>query len=456
MGAFALLGLCLAALLPLGYAQLPLVDLPQHLMTLTILRDPGSFPSFEPALSWTATNVTLFAWDAALAPVLSPTASVRLFLVAYVVLLPISVWALARELADGDVAPAVGAVALVWSAPVVWGFPNYALALPLGLLALAAGLRLLRHGLTRGRVVVLGALLVLLYSTHAQAWLTVMGGLGIAAALALALLRRRREVGAGAAAALPSVVLFLPWAAANFARDEHRDGLVGFGNLFGDLGGSGWVDTYDVLTYFRLSLTDRYHGDLDWWALLILSVTVGLCLIHRLARARSEPGSPERRFVLAAGLALCGWILLLVFLLPLQIRGQFCISSRTVVWLPLIALALVGHTLPPALARLRFAVLCVPAGLMAYTVSSAFAEFQVASEAPLALIDEVGGDKRLVFMTSDYSYPGMERIQPFTHLAAHHAVRNKGESGFSFAEWSGNPVQYVDPLHHPRQRAGEE
>jgi len=89
-------------------------------------------------------------------------------------------------------------------------------------------------------------------------------------------------------------------------------------------------------------------------------------------------------------------------------------------------------------------------------VTSAFAEFQVVSEAPLALIDEVGGDKRLVFMASKLNYPGMEEVQPFTHLAAYHAVRNKGESGFSFAEWSANPVQYVDPLHHPRQRAGEE
>ncbi|MBW2255965.1 MAG: hypothetical protein JRI25_15385, partial [Deltaproteobacteria bacterium] len=426
-------------------------------MTLAILRDPATFPSFEPALSWTATNVTLFAWDAALAPVLSPTASVRLFLVAYVALLPISVWALARELADGDLAPAVGAVALVWSAPVVWGFTNYALTLPLGLFALAAGLRLLRHGLTRGRLLVLGALLVLLYSTHAQSWLIVMGGLGIAAVLAIVQLRRWREVGAGAAAALPSVVLFVPWAAASFASSDHREGLVGFGNLFGDLGRLEWVDTYgDVPTYFRLSLTDRFRGDLDWWALAILGVTVGLCLIHRLVRARSEPGPPERRFVVFSGLALCAWILVLVFLLPLHVRGQFFIASRTVVWLPLIALAMVGHTLPPVWARLRFAALCLPAGLMAYAVTSAFAEFQVVSEAPLALIDEVGGDKRLVFMASDYSYPGMEKTQPFTHLAALHAVRNKGESGFSFAEWSGNPVQYVDPLHHPRQRAGEE
>jgi len=456
LAAVALVGLSLTALLPLRYAQLPLVDLPQHLMTLTILRDPGSFPAFEPALSWTASNLTLFAWDAALAPLLSPTLSVRLFLALYIALLPIGVWVLARELADGDLAPALGAVALVWSSPVVWGFLNYAMALPIGLFALAAGIRLLRRGLTRGRVLVLGVLLVVLYSTHAQGWLIVMGGLGVAAVLALVLLRRWREVGAGAAAALPSVVLFLSWVAANFAGRAHRREGVAV-DPFGDLGPSELAGSSgDVLTFFRSSLIDRFRGDLDLWALLILGVTIGVCLVHSWVRARSQPRSPEERFAWLTGLALCAWILVLALLLPLHLRGQFFVASRTLVWLPLIALAMVGHTLPPAWARLRIAALCLPAALMATTVSTAFAEFQVVSEAPLALIDEVGADDRLVFVASEYDYPGMERLQPFTHLGAYHAIRNKGEGGFSFAEWFANPVRYVDPRHHPRQRAGEE
>ncbi len=159
---------------------LPLVDLPQHAAQLSIwqhLDQPGFAGQYE--LNWRTPYLLVYLLARPLLAFASPLLALKIVLVLGVLALPAALLYLLRALdepIDGWWALLGFPLALSYS--FHWGFLNFFLAQGLGVALLAAYLGQLRRP-TIGRGLVVAALSILLFYTHALAYAVCIGLAGL-------------------------------------------------------------------------------------------------------------------------------------------------------------------------------------------------------------------------------------------------------------------------------------
>jgi hypothetical protein len=216
---------CLHLACVLSQRLYPFVDLPNHLAGATIYRYAGNggneFAHYftVDALLRPNTFHLLFC-GARVFP--SVEVANTVFYALYVILLPVSVLVLIRQL-GGNRWLTLLCFPLMYNFNVCWGFVGFTFSLPLALLLMAAMFHAFQHDRTRSKIL-LAAGFLLLYFVHVLTTLLCL--LVFACLLAGRLRRSAASAMRHAAAALPVVALLAVWWLA-FA-EHSEEGIFGF------------------------------------------------------------------------------------------------------------------------------------------------------------------------------------------------------------------------------------
>ena len=223
--------ICLAAAaLPLWAVRyLPMVDLPQHAAQVAIWQawnDPGlgyaklyEFNFFTPYLLG-------YSLARALAAVMGPFLAIKAVVTLAVLSLPLAAWRALRAL-DASPWPALLALPLAFGFSFYWGFLNYLIAIPLGLLFLAEVLYYRRRP-TPARGALLAGAGIVLFFAHVLVW-------GVAGLLALTLLVPGPRTLAALARRLAPLLAPVPLAGAWITLALRGESQVHLGTTWGPL-----------------------------------------------------------------------------------------------------------------------------------------------------------------------------------------------------------------------------
>lgn len=456
----------LAVTLSVGAAWLfasqrpPFIDLPQHALTLSMLRHPEVYgEAYRVQLVPWTTNSLWFTLDPVLRAVLSPEASLKLCAWLAVVGTPLSLawWTRARG-GDPRLAVLVGWAA-VWTRPMFWGFLHYALSLPVGIAALAVDLELQQRGWGRRgwRAVTLAVLLVGLFLLHAQTTAFVFGALGLQRLLRAGLgeegpVGRRLgwRLGELALLAAPAVALFGVWVGSNLVAPEEDEAPLG--TLTAGLGAQ-----YQPLLEAVMDLVPSLQGFLKYTVaddvlagVLLLAGAAGGALALRAAWS-----DRTRRAEHLAGVGIALTALLLFFFMPKHIRGQYYLSTRMAPWVLFALVPAVSAPLAPRWERARLGAAAGVAVAFFALAAGAFSLF-AAEAAPLdSLLARIPPQQRVTLWAKKRSSRAVPS-NPFTHYASWYAAEQQGTTTFSFASFRPNPVVYAHRDATHRSIPGEE
>ena len=437
----ALLVAGLLCAVPLWSARtLPLMDLPQHLATVRILRDlhtPGWNLDAYYQLDLARTQyVGWYAAAVALSQLVSIETAARLLLTLYVVAVPFAVAAFLRA-HRRDAVLAVLAAPLALNQSLWMGFVNYVSAIPLVLVWLAAVQRQLDEPRRRGWVA-LCVLPIAVWYLHAQALLHGAGLVVATVAMHEHGLRSRRGRQVLATMA-PVLLLFGAWAAVSVvlasggAWQASRAGH----NVTDPL--PRWMELGEVLREFPYQFGCLYRDRADSHLNAVLAVVgLGLALFSWRQRGLTQ----ERKRVSWTPEVLAGLSLLLYFVLPTRYRWIYSLNTRT---LSLTALLLLGTFARwPLPRRWTLAAGLGLASVACVLHSQRFAEFSHKAENARRLIAEIPAGQRgigLIYRATS----GLTSLEPYLHFAQYAVLEHGGMADFSFANFPQSPVTFRPP-----------
>jgi hypothetical protein len=226
----------------------------------------------------------------------------KLVLSAYLLLFPLSLWALARALHRSPWL-ALGGFALAFNPCWIYGFTSYLLGTTFVFFGWAALVSALDDG-ARRHFVTAGLLCILCYVAHVLAWFVF--GLGAIALLVLDRRRWRRCLVAAAALA-PSLLL----AVITWVQERHERAYTSTGNKLV----AQWRDVPTLVAELPTRMMELFPGALDFVALGVLALTVVVLLAWpaRTATAEEAHGTRRLRWLL--------WVLMLAYLsLPFTVK----------------------------------------------------------------------------------------------------------------------------------------
>ncbi len=431
----------LASVVPLWLADmLPILDLPQHLATVRILRDLHTPQWHLDAFYALDLSHTQYLGWYVLATLLSWAVSIetaaKLLLTVYLLAWPL---AFARFLRAHHRHPAFALVAVpfAWNGTLWLGYVNYLSALPLVFLWLA----LVQERLDKPAKNAAFALYLLplaVYFLHAQAFLHALLLLALTALCHPAPWREKRKL---AMYVLPAVLLFVAWSAtsavlANASSwQATRAGHNAPSTVFHYLP---WSERFRQLPW---TLSDIYPDLADAHILLAL---LGLATLGGLAgwlRARHLPDSTKLVWFPEVGFVVS---LALYFAAPLQYRWIYSINSRTVPVALLLLLAVLARFRPPRAGLL----VGLPAVALTLALCALHAErlpwFSLEAAPARRLLAQAPVGARGVGLI----YNPMSQVathRPFMHFAQWGVVDRGGMADFSFANFPQSPVVFVPP-----------
>ena len=414
----------IAAVAPLWSSTLlPFQDAPEHVAAIRVLADfhTAGF-GFE---RWFQIDLARLQYLAFYLPAaflshwVGPQAACRLVLSLIALALPLSVWMLLGAFGR-DRRLAVLAPVVFHSQTTYLGFFNFVESVPAAIAVVALFERELRSPKWT-RAVVLAVLSSVLLWLHPSA---VAFALGAAGVLALTSGQSRRRIGRAAVPLLPSVGLFVMWAAQALA---HRDGPGVSAHSAPEW--LGWkLQTLDLLRFGNVLAG---HADELFWAAL-----VGLWLMAVWVPGRPRPPRAWR-LPLLAGLAFVGY-----FALPYQVGFMGYIHLRALPFLVLLALA------APCLAPgRRTSVLLAAAVLLqvgyAVVLSRVYRAFD--DEAQVTQLETVlhaaAPGARLVGLIWNQESK-LVQFKSYLHFAQYYEVERGGRARVNFADAPWTPVRY--------------
>ncbi len=425
--------------------MLPIVDLPQHLATVRILRDlhtPGWGMDAYYQLDLARTQyLGWYALAVLLSHVMAIETAAKVLLSAYVFALPLAVFVYLRA-HRRDPTWAIFAVPLALNDSLWMGFCNYVTAIPVLFLWLAATQAAL-DAPSRRRWVLLAFLPIAVYFLHAQALLH-----GVLLVFLTVLVHPnglRTRIGLRTLAhVVPALLLFAGWALGSTILASQ----------------SGWAATRaghnepsSALLYWpwpvrfsRLpdSLTDLYHDHMDQqiFAGLLLLAVGGVLYGVLDERGRSLPAPAiQRRFAAPEWAALL--TLVLYFAAPTRYKWIYAINARVVPILAVLLVAMCARVWVPRRGMLLIpgVVLAVALGLLH---ADRFALFNLEAKPARALLQTLPQGQRGVGILFNPTSVVTSNA-PFLHFAQYGVVDRGGMADFSFANYPQSPVVFTPP-----------
>jgi hypothetical protein len=448
---------CLAAVAPLwAGAELPLVDLPQHLHLISVLQrleDPSTlYPEWFAARGQLTPYLGYYTAVGGLSRLMPLEAANRLFLSAYVAGLALSLAFLLRTLGRQPWAAAL-ALPFAYGDSLAWGFINYCAALPLAVLACALFVKTLvdaprRRAWGAGMAVTLLAVLLM----HVQAFAF------LALALpALLLTTRVPEDAPGLplrarlvprlpalASVVPGVGLFFAWVvlrAGAPAEVEAGAPWKAWGPMLSpqNLGWKSFAQNReDLLSLLANQLQDGSDRAVLGWVAGALGLAWAMGLLAPPEDTAGRwTGLP--RLALLAGLALG-----LYFLLPFDIRGyMYYLNPRYAHLAAALCVVLVPTVRPKAEVALAAAGLAVALAL-AVPLWKGYAAFS-GEAAGLRQVTAAAQPKARTFGLVFNAASRVATHPVYLHAAARVAREQGGYANFSFALTPHSPVKYARP-----------
>lgn len=451
-----------AAVVPLWVSPLlPMMDLPQHLATVRILHsldDPWFAVGKYHVADFSRTQYLSWYVAVDLLTHLMPLETAnRVVLSLYALGLPLSVLALLR--AHGrDPALALLAVPLVYNVFFFMGFANYVTALPLLLWALA----LLQRSLDRPswpRVVGLAVLVLLLFYSHAQAFVlyvvlatvAVMGGSrGV----------HPRHWWRAALHLVPALVAMAVWTSRSLILAGEAAWRQGHGGRNVTSTEVHFEPYDDRLRHLYEWWLDAYRDDSDgrialaWLGVLLATVLAG----QGRAVCPETAVSPWRRWLRSKVPLLLTLATLFAYVAsPVSYKWIWPISYRLIPVIALLALVTVGHARLAGGVWGRRAVLLLPATLLAVFAAHTHVvkaqQFSREAGPVRAVVARAEPGKKLISLVYGAGSEVLNHA-PMLHLGQYYVVDRGGMASFSFANFPQSPVVYPDvggpPTFPPR------
>jgi hypothetical protein len=424
---------------------LPLVDLPQHLAAVSVLRYAGDpawgFDRFYEVQWWEFTPYwTVYLLLDALSLVMPVETAARVFLTAYALGLP---WAAFALLAAFD-RPRWGALLvapLTLNANLYFGFLSYLAGVVgcLGLLALVA--RQLDDP-RPPRAAAIGLLACALFFTHVQAL-----GFLLLSAPVLVLLRPRRSRWRSAVSTLlalgPAALVSGAWVYVQAIGPRSSEpGLYNFGTL--DRLGATRRSVATAVADLPSDIAGSFQDGTD--TILLGAWAVGLTALVVATRSRARAGPTawwyEHRLESLAVLAL-----LADLLLPVAIRGQWNVAPRFA-WL--FALLCVGALREggPRLVQGATAGALALAGLTSLNAVLHHRWFQREARELEPVLAALPPATRVLGLVFDNRGDVMERWV-YLHVPQYAMVRRGGAAAWSLAKSPPFPVREREPGRLP-------
>jgi hypothetical protein len=431
----SLVGLALAVPFWVGRV-VPLLDLPQHMAMVAVLRHHGEaewgFARYlAPEWGELTPYWTHYLGTYLLSLFVSVETATRLYLSVYALLTPWAGVALARAFGRS---PWLGLLAgpLSYNTNLYLGFVSYATAVPLLLFLLAGHERSferprLRPGLAAGAA--------LLFFTHVQAFALLVALAAVLAATRAGLPWARRAASLWPYA--PAVAaLFLPWLYQQTLAPRDAAPQYAFGRL-GRLGAR-FQSPADALRDLPGALAGSFQDRSDLGLLAVWAVLLAMALFGGDV---SRSGSARGRALLPALLSLLAY-----FVLPVSVTGQWNIAQRFA-WLAAL-LAIAGAA---AAGRPAVVVGGLAAALsVAVSLNAARQHVRFDREAGAfdRAIDAIPRGARVLPLIFENRGAVLAKW-PYLHLGQLAMVRRGGVVSSTLARVGPFPVRLLDPKSLP-------
>ena len=432
--------------------HLPMVDLPQHLHLVAVLRhldDPGTlYPAFF--VRNTSFTPYLGCYEAVrlLAALFPLEAADRLFLSAYVVAVPLSgaflLWSLKRP-----AWPSLLALPFAYGDSFAWGFVNACAAWPLALFGAGACLRALAEPSARRWPVMLGACLVAALLFHVAGFAFLLLAVPLLVVLDPARGRKSAEVSARVLggrrgvlwALVPGTLVFLGWGLTRLAApSEIVPGAPwrAWGPLLSarNLVFKGFAQNAAELPSV---LANELRDGSDRWP-ACAAAAVALAALAASALDRSRQGERDERGA-SAPLALAVLALLCFFALPFDVRGQVYYLNTRFAQPAAILLACSVRTVAGRQERAFLGAGVAVALVLGAVMGRGFAAYDLEAGALDALVPATLPRPRVMGLVFDPSARSVTH-PVFLHAAAELARARGGICNFSFASTPQAPVHY--------------
>jgi hypothetical protein len=433
-GAAALAGLALAAPFWVG-RFVPLLDLPQHLALVAVLRHHGD-PAwgFERyfATEWGELTPywTYYAVSYLLSFVFSVETASRVYLSLYALAFPWAGIALARAFGRS---PWLGLLAapLALNTTLYYGFISYGTGVLLAMVLIADLERGLAAPRFRGLRHAIGA--AFLFFTHVQPFVFYLAAGALLAA-------SRRDVpwstrARRAAAMLPAALgLLLPWLYAQVGAPRDATARYTFGRI-GQLGAT-FTPPLDALRELPRAIAGSFQDRSDlmllaFWAVLTAAAFLPL-------------GGGDRRPMRAAGplvLAVAAYLLA-----PMSVTGQWNIGPRFALLAALFVPALARTTRARATVIGTFAVaLSLAVGANAARVHAEFDREAGPVDAALAALPRNARVMPLIFENRGH----VLEPWPYLHFGQYAMVRRGGVTSANLGRFAPFPIRLLHPESLP-------
>lgn len=433
-----------ASVAPLWLADmLPILDLPQHLATVRILRDlhtpPWHIDAFYALDLGHTQYLGWYVLATLLAKVVTIETAAKLLLTAYLLAWPLAFGRFLRA-HHRHPAFALAAVPFAWNTTLWMGFVNYLSALPVVFLWLAILQEQLDTPLKRTRIL-LYVLPLAVYFLHAQAFLHALLLVALTVLCHPAPPRDKRK---RLPHVLPALLLFATWSATSAVLSDPTSWQATRAGHNAPSTAFHYLPWSERLKQLPWNLSDIYEDLTDF---KILTALLGLAALAALVGWLSQRELPE-----VHRSSPLGWFpevgfavsLLLYFVAPLQYRWIYAINSRVVPVALLLLLAVLARFRPqraglyvglPAVA-LTLALGALHADRLPLFSLEAAPARRLLAQAPV-------GARGIGLIYNPFSQVTTNR--PFMHFAQWGVVDRGGMADFSFANFPQSPVVFVPP-----------
>jgi hypothetical protein len=435
---------------------LPFLDLPQHLALSRIIaayHDPATRFADYYAIDWRITPYWgFYAAMLVLQQVTPAELAARMLFTAYAVGLPLgAAYCLASF--GRDWRWAVLTLPLVYNTNLFLGFATFNLSLPLFLFALGASARhVASNRFDLHQSISVAALAGLVYLFHVQSYALL--GLCVVTLGAIHWRGLRWAVARASPYSL-SLLLFAPWFRRSFVTPEPQPPSdcdvvghyhQGYGR-FGDLD-----PRFEPLPRLVATIPERLVGAFNDGSDYRIGAALLVVFLAALA-LRSPRRSNVTRTLREAVLEWRGHVVCLVLFCgylfaPIEIKGQWYINPRHLVFAALTAPLLLGA---PASGRGRVVLWAGAALAVAASANAArqISRFQYEVGPFDAVISRTEPGRRMMGLIFEDGDGGAIRWWPFVHWACYYQVRRGGDVSFSFAGLPSIPVVYRHGMRGP-------
>jgi hypothetical protein len=424
-----------------------MVDLPQHLALVNILRNYAN-PALDYAKTYTLRlfpqhNVLHLFTSYALSFLFGIEGANRVFLSAGIILLPLAMLHLLKT-CDAPREFVFLCFPFIYNLNLLWGFVNAALAVPLVLFLLSLEIRWLQAAANveprepdadsrRNPLVVLGILFILIFLAHSLMLLA-----AVVFYLAILLVQSGRRKGLALLPLVPVLLLVLPWYAQSFSGSSA--GLPGA--LF-----SGAAAAEHLSRPLQFFADIGFRAD-DVSVFVYVLVIVAACSVAIAQVARSRFKSLFRDGMrVPAVLVLASLAGYLLF--PGAVTQAWYLNQRLTVFCCLFLVLLAAVVLPrlwgqrPQFPSWLLVSMLLVNLLQGGNVLYRFVAFDREARPLARLVAPLDSDKRLVGLPYNLrTSPDLTGYEVFMHCGGYYQAFKRGFPGFSFASFPFSPVQY--------------